>query len=62
MIVIGGGFQGSHGWPHMEDRITPLASLVTADLPGMGTAAIGNETLRGALGVTESPPNIPPVP
>ncbi|UOZ10674.1 alpha/beta fold hydrolase [Amycolatopsis sp. WQ 127309] len=36
VIVIGGGFQGSNGWPHMEDRITPVASLVTADLPGMG--------------------------
>jgi pimeloyl-ACP methyl ester carboxylesterase len=38
VIVIGGGFQGSYGWPHMEDRITPVASLVTADLPGMGTS------------------------
>jgi pimeloyl-ACP methyl ester carboxylesterase len=38
VIVLGGGFQGSHGWPHMEDRITPVTSLVTADLPGMGTS------------------------
>jgi pimeloyl-ACP methyl ester carboxylesterase len=38
VIVIGGGFQGSYGWPHMEDRITPVASMVTADLPGMGSS------------------------
>ncbi|WP_414941233.1 alpha/beta fold hydrolase [Amycolatopsis sp. cmx-11-51] len=38
VIVIGGGLQGSNGWPHMEDRITPIACLVTADLPGMGTS------------------------
>ncbi|MEV6625002.1 alpha/beta hydrolase [Amycolatopsis sp. NPDC051106] len=38
VIVLGGGFQGSHGWPHMEDRITPVASLVTADLPGVGAS------------------------
>ncbi len=38
VVVLGGGFQGSYGWPHMEDRITPLTDLVTADLPGMGTS------------------------
>ncbi len=38
VIVLGGGFQGSKGWPHMDDRITSTASLITADLPGMGTS------------------------
>ncbi|MEU4520429.1 alpha/beta hydrolase [Amycolatopsis sp. NPDC024027] len=36
VIVLGGGFQGSRGWPHMEDRIAPVADFVTADLPGVG--------------------------
>ncbi len=38
VVVLGGGFQGRNGWPHMEDRIAPVASLVTADLPGMGSS------------------------
>ncbi|WP_410671638.1 alpha/beta fold hydrolase [Amycolatopsis sp. cmx-4-68] len=38
VVVLGGGFQGSHGWPHMEDRITPVADFVTADLPGVGAS------------------------
>ncbi|MFI6025361.1 alpha/beta fold hydrolase [Amycolatopsis magusensis] len=38
VVVIGGGLQGMYGWPHMEDQLTPVASLVTADLPGMGGA------------------------
>ncbi|MDQ7810311.1 alpha/beta fold hydrolase [Amycolatopsis sp. A133] len=38
VVVLGGGFQGSSGWPHMEDRITPVADLVTADLPGVGAS------------------------
>jgi pimeloyl-ACP methyl ester carboxylesterase len=36
VVVLGGGFQGSRGWPHMEDRIVPVADFVTADLPGVG--------------------------
>ncbi|MEV6448997.1 alpha/beta hydrolase [Amycolatopsis sp. NPDC051716] len=36
VIVLGGGFQGSRGWPHVEDRIAPVADFVTADLPGVG--------------------------
>ncbi|MEV6640715.1 alpha/beta fold hydrolase [Amycolatopsis sp. NPDC051371] len=38
VIVLGGGFQGSRGWPHMEDRIAPVADFVTADLPGVGAS------------------------
>jgi pimeloyl-ACP methyl ester carboxylesterase len=54
VIVLGGGFQGSYGWPHMEDRITPVASLVTADLPGIGTSdplppGAGSEFLADAI-------------
>jgi pimeloyl-ACP methyl ester carboxylesterase len=38
VIVIGGALQGMLGWPHMEDLVNPIATLVTADLPGMGSA------------------------
>jgi pimeloyl-ACP methyl ester carboxylesterase len=38
VIVLGGGFQGSRGWPHMEDRIAPVTDFVTADLPGVGAS------------------------
>jgi pimeloyl-ACP methyl ester carboxylesterase len=38
VIVVGGALQGMLGWPHMEDQVTPVATLVTADLPGMGVA------------------------
>jgi pimeloyl-ACP methyl ester carboxylesterase len=38
VIVIGGALQGMLGWPYMEDQVAPVATLVTADLPGMGVA------------------------
>ncbi|MFI8437759.1 alpha/beta fold hydrolase [Streptomyces sp. NPDC079020] len=38
VLVIGGALQGMFGWPQMDDRLGPLADVVTADLPGMGTA------------------------
>ncbi|WP_438484336.1 alpha/beta fold hydrolase [Streptomyces sp. S186] len=38
VMVLGGALQGMFGWPQMEDRLGPVADLVTADLPGMGTA------------------------
>ncbi|MEN8655774.1 alpha/beta hydrolase [Streptomyces sp. 21So2-11] len=39
VLVLGGALQGMLGWPQLEDRLGPTASIVTADLPGMGTAA-----------------------
>ncbi|MBT2524239.1 alpha/beta hydrolase [Streptomyces sp. ISL-99] len=39
VVVLGGALQGMLGWPQMEGRLGPVASVVTADLPGMGTAA-----------------------
>ncbi|MFB7916430.1 alpha/beta fold hydrolase [Streptomyces sp. NPDC056061] len=38
VVVLGGALQGIHGWPQMDDHLGPLASVVTADLPGMGEA------------------------
>lgn len=38
VLVLGGALQGMYGWPQMEDHVHPVAGLVTADLPGMGTA------------------------
>ncbi|WP_327113061.1 alpha/beta hydrolase [Streptomyces sp. NBC_01341] len=38
VLVIGGALQGMFGWPQMDDHLGPLADVVTADLPGMGTA------------------------
>ena len=38
VLVLGGALQGMYGWPQMEDHVHPAAGLVTADLPGMGTA------------------------
>jgi pimeloyl-ACP methyl ester carboxylesterase len=39
VLVFGGALQGMFGWPQMEDRLLPAASVVTADLPGMGEAS-----------------------
>ncbi|MGW7050676.1 alpha/beta fold hydrolase [Streptomyces sp. NPDC054887] len=39
VVVLGGALQGMLGWPQMDGRLGPVASVVTADLPGMGTAA-----------------------
>ncbi|MFF8710840.1 alpha/beta fold hydrolase [Streptomyces sp. NPDC015184] len=54
VIVLGGALQGMHGWPQMDDHLGPLASVVTADLPGMGDADpmpadTGNEVLCAAV-------------
>ncbi|MFE3516494.1 alpha/beta fold hydrolase [Streptomyces sp. NPDC059166] len=38
VVVIGGALQGMFGWPQMDDHLGPLTDVVTADLPGMGTA------------------------
>ncbi|WP_310727506.1 alpha/beta hydrolase [Streptomyces sp. N2A] len=38
VVVLGGALQGMFGWPQMEERLGPVADVVTADLPGMGTA------------------------
>ena len=38
VVVLGGALQGMYGWPQMDDHLGPLADVVTADLPGMGTA------------------------
>ncbi|MGW4231069.1 alpha/beta fold hydrolase [Streptomyces sp. NPDC004980] len=38
VLVLGGALQGMLGWPQMDDHLGPVADVVTADLPGMGTA------------------------
>ncbi|MFF0623648.1 alpha/beta fold hydrolase [Streptomyces sp. NPDC004296] len=38
VLVLGGALQGMFGWPQLEDRLGPVAEVVTADLPGMGSA------------------------
>lgn len=38
VLVIGGALQGMFGWPQMDDHLGPVTDVVTADLPGMGTA------------------------
>ncbi|MFI6767367.1 alpha/beta fold hydrolase [Streptomyces sp. NPDC050355] len=38
VMVLGGALQGMLGWPQMEDQVGPVADVVTADLPGMGSA------------------------
>ncbi|MFJ9407444.1 alpha/beta fold hydrolase [Streptomyces sp. NPDC101393] len=38
VMVLGGALQGMFGWPQMEDHLGPVADVVTADLPGMGSA------------------------
>ncbi|GGN35101.1 hydrolase [Streptomyces kronopolitis] len=38
VLVLGGALQGMFGWPQMEDHLGPVADVVTADLPGMGSA------------------------
>ncbi|MFJ9679122.1 alpha/beta fold hydrolase [Streptomyces sp. NPDC101194] len=54
VVVLGGALQGMHGWPQMDDHVGPLASVVTADLPGMGGAdplppGAGDDVLRAAV-------------
>lgn len=38
VVVLGGALQGMFGWPQMDDHVGPVADVVTADLPGMGSA------------------------
>ncbi|MEU1484623.1 alpha/beta hydrolase [Streptomyces sp. NPDC005752] len=38
VLVIGGALQGMFGWPQMDDHVGQVADVVTADLPGMGSA------------------------
>ncbi|TBO60410.1 alpha/beta hydrolase [Streptomyces kasugaensis] len=38
VMTLGGALQGMFGWPQMDDRVGPVADVVTADLPGMGSA------------------------
>lgn len=38
VVVLGGALQGMYGWPQMDDHLGPVADVITADLPGMGTA------------------------
>ncbi|MFF2328059.1 MULTISPECIES: alpha/beta fold hydrolase [unclassified Streptomyces] len=54
VVVLGGALQGMYGWPQMDDHLGPFASVVTADLPGMGgadplPAGAGDEILRAAV-------------
>ncbi|MFJ9639133.1 alpha/beta fold hydrolase [Streptomyces sp. NPDC101178] len=37
-LVLGGALQGMYGWPQMDDHLGPATDVVTADLPGMGSA------------------------
>ncbi|PCG86646.1 alpha/beta hydrolase [Streptomyces sp. WZ.A104] len=37
-LILGGALQGMFGWPQMDDHLGPATDVVTADLPGMGTA------------------------
>lgn len=38
VVVIGGALQGMFGWPQMDTHVGAVADVITADLPGMGTA------------------------
>ncbi|WP_406456508.1 alpha/beta hydrolase [Streptomyces sp. NBC_00876] len=54
VVIIGGALQGMFGWPQMDTHVGAVADVVTADLPGMGTAdplppGPGAEVLRAAL-------------
>lgn len=37
-LILGGALQGMFGWPQMDDHLGPATDVVTADLPGMGSA------------------------
>ncbi|WP_043268256.1 alpha/beta hydrolase [Streptomyces sp. CT34] len=37
-LVLGGALQGMYGWPQMEEELGPVTDVITADLPGMGSA------------------------
>lgn len=38
VVMLGGALQGMYGWPQMDEHLGPHATVVTADLPGMGGA------------------------
>lgn len=38
VLVLGGALQGMYGWPQIEDQLGQVTSVITADLPGTGTA------------------------
>ncbi|MGW6289855.1 alpha/beta fold hydrolase [Streptomyces sp. NPDC055107] len=38
VLVLGGALQGMYGWPQIEERLGPMTSIITADLPGSGSA------------------------
>ncbi|MFG3256058.1 alpha/beta fold hydrolase [Streptomyces sp. NPDC048172] len=42
VLIVGGVRQGMYGWPQMEHQLCPEATVITADLPGMGAS----DTLR----------------
>ncbi|WP_406144814.1 alpha/beta fold hydrolase [Streptomyces sp. NBC_01012] len=54
VLVIGGALQGMFGWPQMDEHLGPVADVLTADLPGMGSAdplppGPGGPVLRAAV-------------
>ncbi|WP_328315409.1 alpha/beta fold hydrolase [Streptomyces sp. NBC_00388] len=38
VLLVGGAFMDMCGWREMESHMTPLTSVITADLPGQGAA------------------------
>ncbi|MFD8548781.1 alpha/beta fold hydrolase [Streptomyces sp. NPDC059649] len=38
VLVLGGALQDKYGWQHLDEPLSPLASLITLDLPGSGEA------------------------
>ncbi|MFF2961972.1 alpha/beta fold hydrolase [Streptomyces sp. NPDC057963] len=66
VVVLGGALQGMYGWPQMDDHLGPLASVVTADLPGMGGAdplpsGAGDDILLAAVAGIIDDLNVPKV-
>lgn len=47
ILLLGGAFQDRYSWIRHEARLVPLATVVTVDLPGSGTA----DTLPARYGV-----------
>ncbi|MEU9121989.1 alpha/beta hydrolase [Streptomyces sp. NPDC048506] len=38
VLILGGALQDKYGWEHFDEPVSPMASLVTIDLPGSGKA------------------------
>lgn len=38
VLILGGALQDKHGWEHFDEPVLPVASLITIDLPGSGSA------------------------